>query len=48
MSTTTKRYDTTYKKKVEVDRDSYLPRQTPKGIIQCTGSGRSTLSATGH
>jgi hypothetical protein len=39
MSTTTKRYDTTYKKKVEVDRDSYLPRQTPKGIIQCTGCG---------
>ena len=39
MSTTTKTYDTTYKKKVEVDRDRYLPRQTPKGIIQCTGCG---------
>jgi hypothetical protein len=39
MSTTTKTYDTTYKKKVELDRDCYLPRQTPKGIIQCTGCG---------
>ena len=39
MSTTTKTYDTTYKKKVEVDRDRYLPRQTPKGIIQCSGCG---------
>jgi hypothetical protein len=39
MSTTTKRYDTTYKKKVQVDRDSYLPRQAPKGINQCTGCG---------
>jgi len=39
MSTTTKTYDTTYKKKVEVDRDRYLPRQTLKGIIQCSGCG---------
>src|SRR6516164_8386706 len=39
MSTTTKTYDTTYKKKVEVDRDRYLPRQTPRGIIQCPGCG---------
>ncbi len=39
MSTTTKTYDTTYKKKVEVDRDRYLPRQTLKGTIQCSGCG---------
>jgi hypothetical protein len=45
-----KKYNTMYKKRV-LERDSYLPRRSPKGIIQCTGCGafyfkrRWTLSA---
>ncbi len=34
-----KRYNTQYKKKVDVERDTYLPRRSPKGVIQCTGCG---------
>ncbi|HEU4343978.1 MAG TPA: BCAM0308 family protein [Candidatus Binatia bacterium] len=33
-----KKYNTQYKKRI-VERDSYLPRRSPKGIIQCTGCG---------
>ena len=34
-----KRYNTQYKKKVDVERDTYLPRLAPKEVIQCTGCG---------
>jgi hypothetical protein len=34
-----KRYNTNYKKRVDVERDAYLPKLTPKGVIQCTGCG---------
>ena len=34
-----KRYNTQYKKKVDVERDTYLPRLSPKEAIQCTGCG---------
>lgn len=39
MRPSAKRYSTSYKKKVDVERDMYLPRRSPKGIIQCTGCG---------
>jgi len=39
MTRSTKRYTTAYKKKVDVERDTYLPRRSPKGIIQCAGCG---------
>ena len=34
-----KKYNTQYKKKVDVERDTYLPRLSPKGVIHCTGCG---------
>lgn len=34
-----KRYNTQYKKKVDVERDTYLPKLSPKEVIQCTGCG---------
>lgn len=39
MSQTSKRYTTTYKKKADVERDMYLPRRSPKGILWCTDCG---------
>lgn len=40
MKSAAKRYNTNYKKKEgDVERDSYLPRQSPKEIIQCRGCG---------
>ena len=39
MGATTKKYNVNYKKKADVDRDSFLPRRSPKEIIQCTGCG---------
>lgn len=38
MRPSVKKYNTMYKKRV-LERDSYLPRRSPKGIIQCTGCG---------
>jgi hypothetical protein len=38
MRPSLKKYNTMYKKRV-LERDSYLPRRSPKGIIQCTGCG---------
>ncbi|HTM08711.1 MAG TPA: BCAM0308 family protein [Verrucomicrobiae bacterium] len=32
-------YNTTYKKNATADRDSYLFRRTPKGILSCRGCG---------
>jgi hypothetical protein len=38
MRPSTKKYTTMYKKRV-LERDCYLPRRSPKEIIQCTGCG---------
>jgi hypothetical protein len=35
MTQVRKRYNTSYKKKVDVERDVYLPRRAPKGLIFC-------------
>lgn len=34
-----KRYNTAYKKRVDVERDTYLPRRSPKGLRQCRHCG---------
>jgi NMD protein affecting ribosome stability and mRNA decay len=34
-----KNYNTQYKKKVDVERDTYLPRLSPKEMMQCAGCG---------
>jgi len=39
MEGAAKKYTTSYKKKNDVHRDTYLPRRSPKEIIQCTGCG---------
>jgi len=39
MATTAKKYDTSYKKKIDTDRDSYLLKRAPKEMIQCGGCG---------
>jgi hypothetical protein len=39
MARITKKYNTQYKKKVDVQRDTYLPRLSPGGIIHCAGCG---------
>ena len=39
MRTGSKRYTTAYKKKIDVDRDTFLPRRSPRGVIQCAGCG---------
>lgn len=39
MRSASKKYNTAYKKKIDVDRDTFLPRLAPKEIIQCAGCG---------
>jgi len=39
MGATSKRYDTSYKKRTDTDHDSYLPRRSPAGVIRCAGCG---------
>ena len=39
MRSAAKKYNTTYKKKIDIDRDTFLPRRSPKEIIQCAGCG---------
>ena len=39
MKAAAKKYNTTYKKKIDIDRDTFLPRRSPKEIIQCSGCG---------
>lgn len=39
MTTGAKKYNTNYKKKIDVHRDTFLPRRSPKEIIQCSGCG---------
>ena len=34
-----KRYSTSYKKKIDVDRDTFVPIRTPKGTLRCAGCG---------
>jgi hypothetical protein len=34
-----KRYNTSYKKKIDVHHDTFLPRRSPKEIVQCSGCG---------
>ena len=34
-----KTYNNSYRKKIDVDRDTFLPRRSPKEIIQCSGCG---------
>ncbi len=39
MRPAAKKYNTQYKKKVDTERDMYLPKLEPKGTIQCSGCG---------
>lgn len=39
MTQPLKRYTTGYKKRVDVERDTYLPRWSPKGLLWCTDCG---------
>jgi hypothetical protein len=39
MPTGSKNYDTTYKKRPDIDRDTYLPRRSPKEVLHCSGCG---------
>jgi hypothetical protein len=39
MRSAAKKYNTNYKKKIDIDRDTFLPRRSPKETIQCTGCG---------
>lgn len=39
MKALTKKYNTTYKKKPDVDRDTFRPRRAPKENLQCGGCG---------
>jgi hypothetical protein len=39
MRTGAKKYNTNYKKKIDVFHDTFLPRRSPKEIIQCSGCG---------
>jgi hypothetical protein len=38
MKSAVKKYNTAYKKRI-LERDPYLPRKSPKEIIQCSGCG---------
>lgn len=38
MKSAVKKYNTAYKKRI-LERDTYLPRKSPKEIIQCSGCG---------
>jgi hypothetical protein len=39
MRPAAKKYTTAYKKRVDVERDTYIPRRAPKETVQCTGCG---------
>ncbi len=39
MTQVAKRYTTAYKKRVDVERDTYLPRWSPKGLLYCPDCG---------
>jgi len=39
MRPAAKKYTTAYKKRVDVERDTYIPRLAPKETVQCVGCG---------
>lgn len=39
MGSAAKNYNNSYRRKIDVDRDTFLPRRSPAGIIQCRGCG---------
>lgn len=39
MSRSVRKYTTAYKKKVDIETDTYLPKLSPKGLLSCTGCG---------
>ena len=39
MAQARKRYTTAYRKRVDVERDVYLPRRSPRGVLYCPGCG---------
>lgn len=39
MTTTAKKYNTSYKKRTDTDRDTYLPKRSPKEMLRCAGCG---------
>ena len=39
MRSAAKKYNTVYKKKIDVHHDTFLPRRSPKETIQCRGCG---------
>ena len=39
MRSAAKKYNINYKKKTDSDRDTFLPRRSPKEPLQCTGCG---------
>jgi len=39
MTRVAKRYNTSYKKKVDVERDVYLPSRSPRGLLLCHDCG---------
>ncbi|MBI4522315.1 MAG: ATPase [Deltaproteobacteria bacterium] len=39
MTRVAKRYNIDYKKRVDKDRDTYLPRWSPGGVLYCRGCG---------
>ena len=47
MRSVPKKYNTLYKKG-HVERDMYLPRLDPKGVIQCSGCGAFHRQARPH
>jgi hypothetical protein len=39
MTRQARKYATAYKKKVDIERDTYQPKKSPQGIRQCRGCG---------
>ncbi len=39
MTRSAKRYNVDYRKRVDQDRDTYLPRRSPEGLLYCRGCG---------
>ena len=39
MTRVAKRYNIDYRKRVDKDRDTYLPRRSPEGLLYCRGCG---------
>jgi hypothetical protein len=39
MRSAAKKYNTTYKKKIDLHRDTFVPRRAPSGTLRCAGCG---------